>query len=337
MANGNINKPSFLAPTRFLFNLKVIPPGHGKYYQATIMVIYLIAGFAAAAFFLTQSSPVSEYTRVLVVIFSVITATAIYRYVLTHFKKAFHEFQRSGSTLFSLLRIYYIVGLLSIIAMLYTLTLQYITQASNIKDIKEKEIINVIEKKVELKTQSSRNFVIAGFDTLYQRGILVYDKTSVPLSIPSDERLNGIEQAVFNQNNQRKLDLARMFYEAACDCVTDGRNDVGVFMLHQAVELTCIALLRTCLGYRPTTHNIRKLFLLIDNITPDVSQLFPRSTTLEVEIFNTLQRAYSDVRYKDGYTASADRVFILLDRVRELLMIASTLCQDKWNQIIKHE
>lgn len=175
------------------------------------------------------------------------------------------------------------------------------------------------------------------FDTLYQRGILVYDNNRVPLSMPSSESLNGIERAAFNQNNHRKLDLARMFYETACDCVTHGRTDVGVFMLHQAVELTCIALLRTCLGYRPTTHNIKKLFLLIDNITPDVSQLFPRSTTQEIEIFNTLQRAYSDVRYKDGYTASADRFFILLDRVRELLMIASTLCQDKWNQIIKHE
>lgn len=175
------------------------------------------------------------------------------------------------------------------------------------------------------------------FETLYQRGILVYDDNCVPLSMPSSESLNGIERPAFNLNNHRKLDLARMFYETACDCVTDGRNDVGVFILHQAVELTCIALLRTCLGYRPTTHNIKKLFLLIDNITPDVSQLFPRSTKQEIEIFNTLQRAYSDVRYKDGYTVLTDRVTILLERVSELLTITSTLCQDKWNQMITHE
>lgn len=175
------------------------------------------------------------------------------------------------------------------------------------------------------------------FDTLHQRGILVYDNNRVPLSIPSREALNGIEQAACNQNNQRKLDLARMFHETACDCATDGRNEVAVFMLHQAVELTCIALLRTCLGYRPTTHSIRKLFTLTENITPDLRQLFPGSTAQEMEIFNILQRAYSDVRYKDGYTVSADRVLILVERVSKLLTVASTLCQGKWNQIIKHE
>jgi HEPN domain-containing protein len=175
------------------------------------------------------------------------------------------------------------------------------------------------------------------FGTLYRSGILVYDNNDVPLSIPLNEAFNGSHQTAFNQYNQRKLDLARMFHETACDCVTDGRNDVAVFMLHQAVELASIALLRTCLGYRPTTHNIRKLFLLIENITPDVRQLFPGTTTQEKEIFNTLQKAYSEVRYKDGYTVSADMVFILLERVSELVTIVSTLCQDKWNQIIKYE
>lgn len=77
--------------------------------------------------------------------------------------------------------------------------------------------------------------------------------------------------------------------------------------------------------------------MLIDNVTTDVCRLFPRSTAQEIEIFNTLQRAYSDVRYKDGYTVSAEKVFILLDRVSELLTIAATLCQNKWSKISKNE
>lgn len=116
------------------------------------------------------------------------------------------------------------------------------------------------------------------FGALYRRGILVYDNNRTPISIPTSEGFNGSQQTSFNESNQRKLDLARKFHETACDCATDGRNDVAVFMLHQTVELTCIALLRTCLGYRPATNSIKKLFMLTENLTTDVCQLFPRST-----------------------------------------------------------
>ena len=163
------------------------------------------------------------------------------------------------------------------------------------------------------------------FTTLYSNGVLVYDSNRVPLSVP----VNSVTNNSFNEGNQRKFDLAQMFYETACDCATEGRNDVAVFMFHQAIELTCIALLRTCLGYKPTTHSIKRLFMLIENVTQEIEQIFPRSTNEEAELFNILQRAYSDVRYKESYSVSGDKVFTLLERVHEFQVMALATCEKK--------
>jgi len=167
------------------------------------------------------------------------------------------------------------------------------------------------------------------FTTLYSNGVLVYDSNRAPLSTPSSDVNN-----FFTESNQRKFDLARMFYETACDCTTEGRNDVAVFMFHQAVELTCIAMLRTCLGYKPTTHSIKKLFMLIENVTQEIEQIFPRSTNEEAELFNILQRAYSDVRYKESYSVSSDKVFTILERVHEFQVMALTTCEKKRNEFV---
>jgi HEPN domain-containing protein len=167
------------------------------------------------------------------------------------------------------------------------------------------------------------------FFTTLQRLQLVYDSNRSSLSLPTDKAISES----FQEANQRKADLAIMFYETASECASDNLNDVAAFMLHQTVELTCIALLRTCLGYKPTTHSIKKrLLLLIENITLEVSEIFPRSTNEEDELFDILQRAYSDVRYKYDYTVSADKVFILLDRVNEFHALALGLCRERWDE-----
>lgn len=169
------------------------------------------------------------------------------------------------------------------------------------------------------------------FVTLYKKGVLLYDSNSFPLIAPPNEVNPEILKA-FNLETRRKFDLGQALYESAVECSRAGRYDVAVFMLHQAVELTCISLLRNCLGYKPTTHSIRRLFLLLENITLDIHEIFPRSTESDVEIFNILQRAYSDVRYKELYSVSSESVFTLLSRVDQFQQMASKICRAKWEE-----
>ena len=175
------------------------------------------------------------------------------------------------------------------------------------------------------------------FTNVYEKGVIVYDSGNTPLICPEIKKLSK-EDCIENRKRywNKWFFLAKRFYEAACNCALNDRNDVAVFMLHQAVELTCIAVLRTCIGYRPSTHNLKRLFFLIENFTSDVGLVFPRSTNEEVELFNVLYRAYADVRYKEEYSISADTVSVLTQRVKELLIIAENLYQDKVNELIKN-
>lgn len=177
---------------------------------------------------------------------------------------------------------------------------------------------------------------MAFFTNVYDKGVIVYDSGNTPLISPE---LNKLTKEDLIENRKRYWNkwfcLAKRFYETACNCVANDRNDVAVFMLHQAVELTCIAALRTCIGYRPSTHNLKRLFFLIENFTLNMRLVFPRSTNEEAELFNILYRAYSDVRYKEEYSISANTVFVLTQRVKELLVITENLYHDKLNEITK--
>jgi HEPN domain-containing protein len=135
----------------------------------------------------------------------------------------------------------------------------------------------------------------------------------------------------FTKANRRKRDLARLFFETACDAMQKERHEIAVFALHQAVELTCTALLRTCLGYKPNTHSINKLFMLLENTPVRIDSIFPRTAAEDVAVFNILQRGYSDVRYKEEYSVTGDKVTMLIARVRQFQIAAFRLCQNQWN------
>jgi uncharacterized protein len=166
------------------------------------------------------------------------------------------------------------------------------------------------------------------FSTAFQKGVVVYDQTKVSFKIPIvKEFVNTLEKTEKHWN--KWFGLAERFYRSAVDSATDGRNDVAVFMLHQTVELACNAAIRMQTGYRPTTHNLKRLLAMMENFTLNCLVIFPRITKEETELFNVLYRAYSDVRYKEEYKVSGDTVFILIERVNELLELVRALHQEK--------
>lgn len=158
------------------------------------------------------------------------------------------------------------------------------------------------------------------FVTLCKKGTLLYEQHPAPLMVPGT-----ISES---KPVTRRLTLARSFYQASSDCVTDENFKTAMFLLHQSVELSCAELLTWRLGYRSTTHSLRKLFALSENVTSKVTELFPASTAEEEKLFELLQRAYVDVRYKENYEVSPNDVFTLSERVSELLYLVEQLCNE---------
>ena len=90
-----------------------------------------------------------------------------------------------------------------------------------------------------------------------------------------------------------------------------------------------MALLRVYTGYRSTTHNLTRLLALIENFSFVPSTIFPCITEEETALFNTLNRAYSDARYKEDYSISTEIANLLKKRVHQLLVVAENLYSKK--------
>jgi HEPN domain-containing protein len=167
------------------------------------------------------------------------------------------------------------------------------------------------------------------FCSLYHKGILLYDAGSVPLSDPGNPEEAALKKYIAEAYWSRWYGLAQQFLKGAADSLPYGRPALTVFMLHQAVEHTCIALIRVFTGYRPNTHNLFRLLTIIENFSAMLMCVFPCITKEEKELFKILQKAYSDSRYKDVYDISADKVAVLTERVKELQAIAESLYMER--------
>jgi HEPN domain-containing protein len=146
---------------------------------------------------------------------------------------------------------------------------------------------------------------------------------------PGDPGKSKLKGETAQAHWSRWYGLGQYFLKGAADSLTYGRPDLTLFMLHQAVEHTCIALIRVFTGYRPNTHNLSRLLAIIENFSAMLMAIFPCITKEEKELFKILQKAYSDSRYKEEYNISLDKVTLLTDRVRELQIIAESLYTDR--------
>jgi HEPN domain-containing protein len=182
------------------------------------------------------------------------------------------------------------------------------------------------------KINSINDALVAGqpfFCSLYYNGILLYDAGRTALSGPGDPEKGKLKKDRAQSHWTRWYGLAQYFLKGAADSLAYGRSDLTVFMLHQAVEHTCIALIRVFTGYRPNTHNLSRLLTIVENFSPMLMTVFPCITKEENELFKILQKAYSDSRYKDEYEIPVEKVAVLTERVKELQAIAESLYTER--------
>lgn len=166
------------------------------------------------------------------------------------------------------------------------------------------------------------------FVNIYKNGILVYDSSGIHLATPpicdNADHLTDIK-AQWHQH----FGLAVEFLAGASYYISSGSAALAVFMLHQAAEHSCIALVNACIGYRPATHNLNRLLALTENFSEYPSYIFPKVSKEEIDLFTTLARAYSDVRYTANFKVSIEKAGVLRQRVKDLQEIAEKLYKKK--------
>lgn len=165
--------------------------------------------------------------------------------------------------------------------------------------------------------------------TIYQKAVLVYNGSDSPLTMPSKELsladiISKAEEAWI-----KYFGIAQRFMKSATDCLNERWYEQALFNLHQAVQHSCVALIRVFTGYRPTTHSLSKLLALIENFSSEPMTIFPRTTKEETELFNLLNRAYSDARYNEQFTVPAEKATLLVNRGKEFSIMAERLYTGK--------
>lgn len=105
-----------------------------------------------------------------------------------------------------------------------------------------------------------------------------------------------------------------------CRFIPDKRaNKMCAFMLHQASEQVLHTMLQIKTGLRVVTHNLDKLYCYCRMICYQLPEIvLSCNKENDKRLFNLLQKAYIDTRYKSDYNISIVDLLLITRIVRKL-------------------
>lgn len=184
------------------------------------------------------------------------------------------------------------------------------------------------QKTIDEAIQANNRFFISVFTSEN----LLYSKdgiTSVP-PIPLFVPTNAASKAV--KHYSHRLPLAEGFLLCASECLEKEQYGIAAFMLHQAVEQTCICLVRVHIAYRSEFHNLHRLLGLCLCFSNRPYQLF-LSTPEDERLFDVMAKSYSGARYKDDFSVSKQNAESLFQRTRSFIALATEMCEVKIEEL----
>jgi len=119
--------------------------------------------------------------------------------------------------------------------------------------------------------------------------------------------------------------LALGFWQSAGHSFETEYYSIAVFLLHQAVEHACKALVRVYTAYHYEMHNIGRLLDLCLLFSDELSHALPRRTDEDKRLFALLRDGYSKTRYDYNFVVKSADADTLLTRVKELLDVTEKL------------
>jgi len=182
---------------------------------------------------------------------------------------------------------------------------------------------------IDAVQQNSRFFI-----SVLTYGKLLYSKDGLldsdPIStvIPTKGAIKAI------RHYQHRIPLADGFLMCASECLEKEQFGICAFMLHQAVEQTCICLVRVNIAYRSEFHNLYRLLRLCQCFSEKPFQLF-LSTPEGERLFDVMAKSYSGSRYKDDFTVSRQDAERLYQLVASFLLLAKEMCNEKIELLAK--
>ena len=162
------------------------------------------------------------------------------------------------------------------------------------------------------------------FYQIMQRGRLLFQETSTPPFLTFEEIPTRNIKSAKMYVQQR--DTTKEFLMEAEALDGGGATKIHVYLMHLAIEQTCLGLLRLFLGYMPNQFSLPFLFDLCEYFTPLTAEIFPRVTEKDKELLKILSGHTTslrtgfvdDVPYHD-YEVLSNRYNEFIDRADKLV------------------
>lgn len=215
---------------------------------------------------------------------------------------------------------------------------------TNKTNLKEYEVENEILRNIKVKPDL--NIVMYDIDyfnealkkgkyfyvTIYEDGILVYDKGEVDLVKPAPLSMEQVRA-----NAQEDYDYWKprinLYYEFAQDLLnkpiaTKTTTNMAAWFLYQTIEGLYSVILLVFTGKKPKLHNLLKYRNAVKGFSKELDTIFPFPTNdkYEYNLFDLLKRAYIGAKYKKEYEITEKEVLEIKKRLKLMMDITDELC-----------
>lgn len=166
--------------------------------------------------------------------------------------------------------------------------------------------------------------------TVCQLGVPIYDSGNLSWAI-SQSVSNTASDKGCERQHAEGLTKAKEFLAGSELFQVRKQNPMAAFMLHQSAEQSLRTLLKTGTGFHVNTHSIERLLRYASLVSYQLPDVFPQKTDQEKRLFNLLQKAYIDTRYKEEYKINSDDLLRLTNKVRHIHEIAFEVGKSLFN------
>jgi len=200
---------------------------------------------------------------------------------------------------------------------------------SHYKSFKVTAISHSLENVRLAVAQGSRFFIATCLGGLE----MYHDKLNhLDVVFPTLNPTNTLQKAEKRFHDHIKMSTGFLYSAANCIRIEEYPEN-GVFMLHQAVEQACIALIKVHMGYRIDIHNLTRLLNLCKCFSDKPAELFLAEDDESVRLFKILRESYGDTRYAEDFRVDKDIAIKILERVDTFVNLAENLCLDWINAL----
>jgi HEPN domain-containing protein len=145
--------------------------------------------------------------------------------------------------------------------------------------------------------------------------------------IPQFNPSKSLEKA--EKHYSHRIALVQGFWDCARESLSRSDYSITAFLLHQAVEQSCIMLIRVHVGYRSEFHNLHRLLCLCRSFSDAPYHALIGENPTERRLFEILSKSYGQARYSSEFAVNQKDATELFDKVSSFIELAKAMCGNK--------